>query len=301
MRAGRPGQLATHVVLPGVLYGAGEDDAHLHELFKAAWGGGSVPLVGAGTNRIPTLHVSALAGYVAALAAASAQSLDLAALAAAATGPIARRALQQTLQATLSASRQGPGQMGSSDVVSAVGAAAPPSYLVVAEEVPVTQSQLIMAASKAFGNQLSAHVERLGSEEALMLSPFSGANPGLCCLGNSSADASMQRQRQVQRRGILMLQSIDLPLRTTQLAVAPLPAPRSPGGILDALESVVAEMLDARSLTPLRVLIRGAPASGKSLLAERLARLYGLPLVRASTILAEAAHCDTELQKVRER
>ncbi len=68
--------------------------------------------------------------------------------------------------------------------------------------------------------------------------------------------------------------------------------------MLDVLDSVAAEMLAARGLAPLRLLVRGPPASGKSHLAVRLAHLYGLPLISVSTILAEAPRCDPELQKV---
>lgn len=39
LRTNRPGRLHTHVVCPGVLYGAGEADDQLHGLWKTAWEG----------------------------------------------------------------------------------------------------------------------------------------------------------------------------------------------------------------------------------------------------------------------
>jgi hypothetical protein len=39
LRSNRPGRLHTHVVCPGVLYGAGEADDQLHGLWNLAWEG----------------------------------------------------------------------------------------------------------------------------------------------------------------------------------------------------------------------------------------------------------------------
>jgi nucleoside-diphosphate-sugar epimerase len=39
LRSRRAGRLATAVVCPGLLYGAGEDDGQLHGLWRAAWEG----------------------------------------------------------------------------------------------------------------------------------------------------------------------------------------------------------------------------------------------------------------------
>jgi len=325
VRAARPGRLATHVVLPGVLYGAGEDDAHLHTLFKAAWQGTTLVQVGSGSNHIPTLHVRAAAAYLTALAAASADALHVSAQVAAAKGPIARRALQQTLRSTTTTNAvaaTAQSQQLRSTLLSAEGRLqqASPSYLVVADEAPVSQAQLISAISTTFGARMVASIERVGSEQALiglMWDDEGGDGSGGPSSSSSSSDAAsgdpevhhhlIQSNNggptaAVMPPDLLQLLSIDLPLRTTQLSsvggLVPLnPAPRSPGGFLDALESVTTEMLSARNLTPLRLLVRGPPASGKSHLAARLARLYNLPLIAASIILAEAPHCDAELQK----
>lgn len=64
LRCNRPGRLAAHVVCPGVLYGAGEDDSQMHRLWRAAWEGQQpLQLHGEGRNRLPTLHVQDLAAF----------------------------------------------------------------------------------------------------------------------------------------------------------------------------------------------------------------------------------------------
>ena len=301
LRAARPGRLAAHVVLPGVLYGEGEGDGHLHGLFRAAWEGGSVQQAGTGANRLPTLHVSALAAYVGALAAASALALATAARMAQTTGPVARRTLQQQQLLLLQQQQQRP-TLGMACVTSgdeapqccaaATAFLGPPQYLLVADDAPVTQGQLLSRVATAFGHQICARVEFLDSPAVGLLSP-------------SRASSHQQQQQQQQQHyrqqgeAALLLPVLDLPLRTTPLAAEMPFVPWRDGSLLNNLESVAAEYVAARGLSPLRILVRGAPASGKSLVAARLSLLYGLPVVRASTILAEAPHCDADLQKVR--
>jgi nucleoside-diphosphate-sugar epimerase len=297
LRLARPGRLATHVVLPGVLYGAGEDDAGLHCLFRAAWEGGTIVLAGPGTNRIPMLHVDALAAYVAELVAASASALALAARVAAAKGPVARRALQQTLLASGGVAGAAAGApAGAAATITVGGGLAieqPPAYAVVADAAPITQAQLVGAIASVFGPRPAPRVERIGSDEGLLLG---GAIPDADC---KLLDRVRPAQSAGAWQGALALRTIDLPLRSTALPRMPQPlAGRRPGGFLDSLPAVAQEMLDARRLAPIRILVRGAPASGKSHLAARLAARYRLPLVSAKTILAEASHCDSELQKV---
>jgi hypothetical protein len=306
LQAARP-RLATHVLLPGLLYGRGEDDAHLHHVFKPAWEGGTLVQVGAGTNRLPTLHVGALGGYVAALLEASARALALGAQTAAAKGPIARRLLQRAAFNALDNGRStDQQQQHSSAPSSAIGLRPnvsapqwppplPPPYLVVADEVAVTQAQLLASAATAFGVGLAPRIERLSVEEALL---GGGEQRGSGAWGTSAVcgAAGGAGGELFPLWGLL-----DLPLRTTALPVDPIPAPScSPGGILDALDTIAAEMVAARGLAPVRILVRGPPASGKSHLAARLAWRYGLRLVTARTILAEAEACDADVQKVGE-
>lgn len=69
LNAARKGWLHTYIICPGILYGAGEHDTHLHSLFKAAWEATTpLPVYGHGRNHIPLLHVADLAGYVMAAA-----------------------------------------------------------------------------------------------------------------------------------------------------------------------------------------------------------------------------------------
>lgn len=322
LSAARPGRLATHVVLPGIMYGAGEDDAHLHSFFQAAWEarpGGRLVQVGAGANRIPTLHVAALAAYVAGALEASAAALSLAAQAAAAKGPLARRALQASLTASAAAAGGLGGTSGGAAVSAGVhslqrtatperAGAAVPAYLLVADESPVTQAQLLAGVAGAFGGRLAPAIVRVTPEQALV-GGFDGAADD-CGSGGSefssersgaAAPAAEAQRRRAIEQAQLALSTLDLPLRTTPLpgGAALCPGPRTPGGLIDALDSVVAELLAARGLAPLRLLLRGPPGAGKSHLGARLAAAYGLPLISAGAILAEAAHCDGELQKVR--
>jgi hypothetical protein len=316
LKAARPGALATHVVLPGVLYGLGEGDAHMHLLLRAAWEGGALRQLGRGANRVPTLHVRALGGYVAALLKASAAALGHAAALAAARGPVERRALRRAALAgagqgggggstdsgastfapaepqprhMLSAGgRGGGGGGGSPGPVPRWPPPAPPPYLLVADAAPVAQAQLLAGAAAAFGPHATARIVPAVSVESLLLGEAAEG-------GGAPAEGGAA--------GALPLWGVlDLPLRTTPLPLPPAPAPSaSLGGILEALPGVAAEMVAARRLAPLRLLVRGPPGSGKSHAAARLAARYGLRLVTPRAILAEAATCDGELMKARGR
>lgn len=68
LSSSRAGVLRCYVVCPGLLYGRGGEEPLL-PLFRAAWEGGEpLPLLGPGTNLLPTLHVSNLAAYAEAVA-----------------------------------------------------------------------------------------------------------------------------------------------------------------------------------------------------------------------------------------
>ena len=67
----RAGIFNTYVVCPGIVYGAGESDDGLHQLFKTAWEdttGSALTMMGSGLNIVPTIHVSDLAAYICACA-----------------------------------------------------------------------------------------------------------------------------------------------------------------------------------------------------------------------------------------
>jgi adenylate kinase len=55
-------RIKAFVVSTGILYGNGERILYNH--FRKAWTGGSVPLLGDGTNIIPTVHVSDVAKLI---------------------------------------------------------------------------------------------------------------------------------------------------------------------------------------------------------------------------------------------
>lgn len=52
------------------------------------------------------------------------------------------------------------------------------------------------------------------------------------------------------------------------------------------IDSVVGEFLEARNLTPLRLVLVGPPAVGKSVAAGWLAEQYGLQVLDAKALLA---------------
>ncbi|KAF8073252.1 Ak7 [Scenedesmus sp. PABB004] len=219
LRCARSGRLAAYVVLPGVLYGSGEDDAQLHGLFRAAWEGGAAPLrvAGCGANRVPTCCVADLAAFCAAVA------------------------------------EQRP----------------PSPYLLACDDEAPTQAALVRAVAAALGGR-RVEAAGAGGPGALLAAPPHGA--------------------------LLLL---DLPLAPSHGA---LPRPWEvervcPRGLLGHLPQVLAELVAARRLAPLRLVLRGPPASGKSRLAARLAARYGLVHVDAAAILAELPRADGDTQK----
>ena len=61
-------KLHTYVVCSGLVYGRGESDDVFHSLFKDAWHCNALQLAGAGSNMVPTIHVSDLSSIVAGVA-----------------------------------------------------------------------------------------------------------------------------------------------------------------------------------------------------------------------------------------
>jgi nucleoside-diphosphate-sugar epimerase len=122
LRSARKGRLATHVVCPGLLYGRGECEAMFLHLFKQCWeatAAAPAPSVyGSGSNRLPLLHISDLAQYVAEVAEAAASAFIAAAVAK---------------------------QDDSVEVVPV------PQYLLVADESRSTQGAVVQAVSSALG------------------------------------------------------------------------------------------------------------------------------------------------------
>jgi hypothetical protein len=67
---------------------------------------------------------------------------------------------------------------------------------------------------------------------------------------------------------------------------------------LSPLHQVIQQWLTIRCVTPLRIVLRGPPMSGKSVLASRLASTYRLPLISAKDLLAAAGALSPEDAKV---
>jgi len=63
---------------------------------------------------------------------------------------------------------------------------------------------------------------------------------------------------------------------------------RAQGGLVENAAAVVEEFRESRTLQPMRVMLYGPPASGKSFYAKELADEYELPLIRAADVIAWA-------------
>jgi nucleoside-diphosphate-sugar epimerase len=58
--------LKVHIICSGLVYGNGENNSLFYEFFRRAWLSlhpelASLPVIGLGNNRIPTIHVTDLA------------------------------------------------------------------------------------------------------------------------------------------------------------------------------------------------------------------------------------------------
>jgi Adenylate kinase len=60
------------------------------------------------------------------------------------------------------------------------------------------------------------------------------------------------------------------------------------GGLQRNIDLVKADFIAARQLQPVRMVIHGPPASGKSLLADELGKRYSVPVYRAKDIIASS-------------
>jgi adenylate kinase len=58
-------------------------------------------------------------------------------------------------------------------------------------------------------------------------------------------------------------------------------------GIIENLPYLIQEYKDARGLLPLKIIIHGPPASGKSMLAKKIAEHYGIHLVDVESVIIE--------------
>ncbi|WIA09806.1 hypothetical protein OEZ85_009181 [Tetradesmus obliquus] len=137
-------------------------------------------------------------------------------------------------------------------------------YLLACDEEAVSQAELLGAVGQLLGNK---QMQTL-SGDATLLQP--APSP------------------------LLLL---DLPFSASSLPQPGEMLRCCPRGLLGHLPLVLQQLLQARGLTPLRILIRGPPAAGKTHLAQRLAQLYGLLHINTAAVLAELPLMDAETQK----
>ncbi|DBA87705.1 hypothetical protein WJX77_003659 [Trebouxia sp. C0004] len=125
-------------------------------------------------------------------------------------------------------------------------------YLLAVDNVQLTQRDIVAAVADRLGNTA---VKELGLEELYF------------------------------QQGIEHM-LLNLPMTLTPLDTPP--CLQYTDGLIAHLDVVVQQYIESHSLQPLRVMITGPPAVGKSSLAARLAQHYQLQLVSAKTILAAA-------------
>lgn len=65
---------------------------------------------------------------------------------------------------------------------------------------------------------------------------------------------------------------------------------KAPDGLVPVIATVEKEFISARNLTPLRVFLHGAPASGKTMYGELLSKHYVLPHIKIADVIAEATN-----------
>lgn len=263
VRAARKGRLRTHVVCPGLLYGAGESDSFLHPTFKCSWevDQGTPEVYGSGANRLPMLHVADLSQYVAELAAAVPA---IPSSGGTAGGTLTSASLPLSMTQVLSPTLVTAATLSPSSAAAASALPLPPSYCLVVDEGAATQRQVTEAVSKLLGTGQVTEVPK----QQLML-----------------------------RTGLDRF-TLDLAFATTALPAACAFKPAYGAGFLAHLPEVAEQYKAYRNISPLRLVVLGPPMAGKSALAQRLARRYGLPYFNAKELIETAKeYADPDLAK----
>eukprot|EP00775_Hariotina_reticulata_P010576 gene10576-10735_t len=138
-------------------------------------------------------------------------------------------------------------------------------YLLAVDDALITQGALVSAVGSLLGNK---QTQTWSTGDCVLTAP---ASP------------------------VLLL---DLPISSSAWPQQPPASKCCPNGLLGHLPQVLSELLEARRLKPLKIVIRGAPAAGKTHIGKRLAELYDLEHINPATILAELPFMDQDTQKV---
>eukprot|EP00741_Cyanophora_paradoxa_P010584 tig00020537_g10230.t1 len=158
------------------------------------------------------------------------------------------------------------------DLAAVVGKviAAPPEeqqYIVAVDDSHHTLRQITMAVSKQLG---TGEVRYLSKEEILAQVVETGRVDVL------------QIDVRIQSGVIQELEGLDWRCR---------------GGLIESLPMIISEFRETRGLTPVKVMVEGPPAAGKSFYAERIAREYRIHHIRVADVIREAMAGSDELAK----
>ena len=247
LRAASP-TLDTHVVCPGVLYGAGEFPDGFLAPMRAAWEGKPVPIFGAGENRLPICHADNFAATVVSLAAARTTH-------AAPGNPKIGEEGRYVLAMDAATNDDGsPGFAAPTQLE--VGAAIARAFDVGMIRVSPAALATMSAADAAGAANLLLDVRIAATEPfASSVVPFHRGGHGPPVEPEEEDDAS-------------------------DLSGA---AAFEPEG---GMPAVVKQFLELNNLSPLRVIVRGPPLSFSDELAAAAAEAYALPLLTPSALLS---------------
>lgn len=271
-------QLATCVLGSGVTYGHGESE--LHELFRCAWlsemnstGAASkstdqdelqLQIVGDGKNVIPLIHITDLASIVGALITNGAAAL----------------APQQNAESEPQdddASQQQQSQQQQS-----LSGANAGRYVVAVDQSTMSQKQIVQSISQG----LRGH-----SDDLLTL--------------DKTDERVLLNHTQMNSELALNCDLRFVPTYIHSLGFDW----HSPAGLLQSsvvaqdgssqstMDALRLEYIRARRLVPLRLVVTGAPLSGKSTLAAELAKRHYLPLVELKSLIQQTLDRHDEMSE----
>jgi len=146
---------------------------------------------------------------------------------------------------------------------------APPAeqqFIVAVDQSRVSQKDIVTAISKGLGNGRVFHVDP--TDDRVLLNQL-GQSELLMC------DMSFEN-------GLDYLPNVDLPWVAQN-------------GLPEVIEQVRQEYVAARGLKPVRVMMHGPPASGKTHHAELLAKEFYLPHIKIGDVIEEALAQNDEL------
>lgn len=262
--------LAAHVLAPGILYGHGEED--LHYLFQQAWMHAGeaefegLPLIGDGKNLLPTIHVADLCSIVrAVLEQPPPESPYIVAVDA---GLTSQRALVTAIAAGI-----GEGKV---------------------KQVEKLDEKVLLASSLA-----AASAYPPPEEAAALGSPTPAAASTTPATPATAAavtpDALQAAHDLTNGNPELMLADMKFELEFLSGLAMEWQCEAGPAASAEGFETLRAEFVKERNLRPVRVMVAGAPGSGKSFYAERLARQLYVPHVRLADVIAQSLQRKDEL------